>query len=597
MGAAAAARRRHRRRRLRHRHRRRPAARVAAGVVRRAARGRRGGGLRLAAARPAAPTRAAGRWRPGPGGRGRGQAGGALGARRAGPAARYRLRGEPPPRPRPGPPPRRHPPSRSTTSARCSQARRVDTAGRPVEMADDARSSGRSPRPATPGPAATRSRVTGARPWSSGSPWPAGLPSLVVPVPDVPQHPRFAELVLTTAATALAAPARARPGPTVVACSTRRWLLRTPRSATGSCRWRPAPTPSPVRPWEVVERCAAGDPSWTEVAHPETVAFWERYDLVTTIRELFADPVVSAEGDLTGTRDYRTYAASFETASRRKWDLVGDWVEPGRVLDVGCATGGLLEVVAADPRFAEVRPVRRRHRPPAAGRGRAQARRRGVREPQRLVPACQHPGRAGDGAGQRRLDDLGRPDPRGLLLRRRAGRRRALRAPGARAHPTRRGVGQLRRGRSGRARAPGAAGAGHRRRRAARGRHAPTWTTGRVRGGAPWSQGCRRTPGWCSSPTTSRGSRASGWEAGASTRTRGSSAWATRWSSSTTKDYAGNWLSECHEQFCGLSYADWVQVLTGVGLHPRPRLARLHQPVDRRAPAGAHRHPARRRAR
>src|SRR5204863_9567378 len=33
----------------------------------------------------------------------------------------------------------------------------------------------------------------------------------------------------------------------------------------------------------------------------------------------------------------------------------------------------------------------------------------------------------------------------------------------------------------------------------------------------------------------------------------------------TRKDYVDNWLSECHEQFCGLEFADWKSVLTDVG--------------------------------
>ena len=53
VAAAGRPRRRHRRARLLHRDRRQPAARLAPGLVRRAARGRRGGWLRVAAARPA----------------------------------------------------------------------------------------------------------------------------------------------------------------------------------------------------------------------------------------------------------------------------------------------------------------------------------------------------------------------------------------------------------------------------------------------------------------------------------------------------------------------------------------------------------------
>lgn len=185
----------------------------------------------------------------------------------------------------------------------------------------------------------------------------ADLPSLVVPVPDVPQHPRFAGLVVTTVATTLAHRPAPDPTRTLVACST--------PSVADSYRSlgyavvgvedaaEADPEDQPARPWEVVQRLAEGDASWRLVAHPETVAYYERYGVPDLVVDLFADPVVSSEGDLTTTRDYRTYAASFETASARKFEQVGPLLQPGRVVDIGCATGGLLEQVAADPRFAE----------------------------------------------------------------------------------------------------------------------------------------------------------------------------------------------------------------------------------------------------
>ncbi|WP_028473322.1 class I SAM-dependent methyltransferase [Nocardioides alkalitolerans] len=185
----------------------------------------------------------------------------------------------------------------------------------------------------------------------------APLPSLVVPVPDVPQHPRFAALVVTTVATALPHRPAPAPGHTVVACSTPavadsyRALGFTVVGVEDAVDETPAE--QPARPWEVVQRLAEGDETWRLIAHPETVAHYERYGVPDLVTELFADPVVSSEGDLTTTRDYRTYAASFQTASARKYEQVGPLLEPGRVVDIGCATGGLLECVAEDARFAE----------------------------------------------------------------------------------------------------------------------------------------------------------------------------------------------------------------------------------------------------
>ena len=65
------------------------------------------------------------------------------------------------------------------------------------------------------------------------------------------------------------------------------------------------------------------------------------------------DPVVGDDGGLTTTRDYKTYADAFETAADRKWQQIKDFVRPGRILDIGCATGATLQLVDADPSFHE----------------------------------------------------------------------------------------------------------------------------------------------------------------------------------------------------------------------------------------------------
>ena len=38
----------------------------------------------------------------------------------------------------------------------------------------------------------------------------------------------------------------------------------------------------------------------------------------------------------------------------------------------------------------------------------------------------------------------------------------------------------------------------------------------------------------------------------------------------TTKDYADNWLSECHERFCDLDGDAWAGLLTGAGFELGP---------------------------
>lgn len=178
-----------------------------------------------------------------------------------------------------------------------------------------------------------------------------GLPSVVAPVADVPPSPRFARTVL--ASVELTTGVTATPVDTVVACS-------TPEVAAmyADLGFRVVPVEDacddvPDRPWDVLELLASGDERWRDLAHPEVVHFYDRYRLDDAITLIHEDPTVSTEGDLTTTRDYRTYTAAFDDASDRKWDLVSPFVVPGRVVDLGCAAGGLLERAARDPRLAE----------------------------------------------------------------------------------------------------------------------------------------------------------------------------------------------------------------------------------------------------
>lgn len=178
-----------------------------------------------------------------------------------------------------------------------------------------------------------------------------GVEPLVVPVADVPPSPRFAHTVLASVELSLGV--ALTPGTTVVACS-------TPEVAAlyADLGFRVAPVEeghpdAPARPWDVLRLAVDDDPRWRELAHPAALAFWERYGLLELVRTAHLDPTVSAEGDLTQTRDYRSYTAAFDDASDRKWGQVGPHVRPGRVVDLGCAAGGLLERAARDPRLAE----------------------------------------------------------------------------------------------------------------------------------------------------------------------------------------------------------------------------------------------------
>src|SRR5688500_18325545 len=102
-----------------------------------------------------------------------------------------------------------------------------------------------------------------------------GIRSLVVWVFDTTPTDRFAEVTLANveAATGLVL----TPEDTVVACSTPQ--VAALYQAVG---FRIAPfeldhPDEPLRPWDVLERLVAGDPTWRELAAPATVDLYDRY--------------------------------------------------------------------------------------------------------------------------------------------------------------------------------------------------------------------------------------------------------------------------------------------------------------------------------
>jgi hypothetical protein len=122
------------------------------------------------------------------------------------------------------------------------------------------------------------------------------------------------------------------------------------------------PTYRAARPWECVQAIAESHQraeDWrhstsftTKVSDASRRAYLD-YDLGDLIAELFADPLLNADGDLTDTRDYNTYARAFDDGAARKYALIRDHITPGRIVDIGCATGAIVREMSADPALRE----------------------------------------------------------------------------------------------------------------------------------------------------------------------------------------------------------------------------------------------------
>lgn len=112
-------------------------------------------------------------------------------------------------------------------------------------------------------------------------------------------------------------------------------------------------------PWDIVEAIINNDEGWRESKpaksmHPSAAAYYQRYGLAEFIQEIFADPLVSGDdGDITDTRDYATYRQAFEENAWRKVNDIAPYVNPGKILDVGCATGQTLKLLSEKPELFE----------------------------------------------------------------------------------------------------------------------------------------------------------------------------------------------------------------------------------------------------
>ncbi|MFY1698334.1 class I SAM-dependent methyltransferase [Solwaraspora sp. WMMA2101] len=178
-----------------------------------------------------------------------------------------------------------------------------------------------------------------------------GLRSVVVPVFDTVATGRFAEVTVKTVAAVTGL--ELTPADTVLACSTPEVAAMYERLGFPVAGVEAEVDPTPDRPWDVLLRLAGDDDGWRELAHPASVDVFDRYGLAGHVRSVVNDPVVGAEGGLTATRDYRSYAEAFAEAAQRKWDAVREHVRPGRIVDIGCGAGAVLELADREPALRE----------------------------------------------------------------------------------------------------------------------------------------------------------------------------------------------------------------------------------------------------
>lgn len=190
--------------------------------------------------------------------------------------------------------------------------------------------------------------------------------SLVYLIDDLGRSPRFAEYVLKKIAVESNGRFRLAPEDTLVGCSTPEVLalyralgfrvLPFELESLSPERYRAR------RPWQLVEGIAeaarAGrdfraEPALVAEVHPASLALFAKYELPAHLGQLFDDPLLGQDGDLTDTRDYATYIGAFDRGAARKYAEIREHVRPGRIVDIGCCTGALLREMTLDERLRE----------------------------------------------------------------------------------------------------------------------------------------------------------------------------------------------------------------------------------------------------
>lgn len=109
-------------------------------------------------------------------------------------------------------------------------------------------------------------------------------------------------------------------------------------------------TISTARTWDIIEKIIdtedwENDKEINSLLHIESKKYLIDYCLDILIKDVFKDPLTLDDGDITDTRDYETYRAAFEDNAFRKVNDFIDFVEPGRILDIGCATGQTIKLL------------------------------------------------------------------------------------------------------------------------------------------------------------------------------------------------------------------------------------------------------------
>ena len=184
------------------------------------------------------------------------------------------------------------------------------------------------------------------------------LPSQVFLIPNQGYKQNFAHYVIEQIRTQTGGQLALTPGNTLVVCSTQ--AVTAQYENLGFAIDSAERGLNEVLPWSLVEAIIGSKGDWSQdrtvaaAMLPAAVQYYKTYRLADYIQEIFADPLIANDdGDITKTRDYAMYRQAFEDNAWRKVNDIAPYVMPGKIVDVGCATGQTLKLLSEVPKLFE----------------------------------------------------------------------------------------------------------------------------------------------------------------------------------------------------------------------------------------------------
>ena len=178
----------------------------------------------------------------------------------------------------------------------------------------------------------------------------------IVGIPHYGHTENFAAFTLKEIVTQTEHDESLRPDNSIVLCS-------TPEVASLYVRLgfsvapaeRVAPTPKPAVPIDIIRAIGTGSDRWEKLAviqsdlSPATRSLFSDFpEIPRRIARIYRDPLTNQEGSLTDKRNYTTYARGMNGTIRNKYLDIREAIQPGRIVDEGCADGALLVEIARD---------------------------------------------------------------------------------------------------------------------------------------------------------------------------------------------------------------------------------------------------------